>query len=56
MDTRYAYVLFKMHGIKPSEYYNATIGERIVYRAFIRQQIEDEIEENKEIMEGLDVE
>lgn len=45
-------MLFKMHGIKPSEYYNATIGERIVYRAFIRQQIE----ENKEIMEGFDVE
>ena len=45
-----------MHGIKPSDYFNSTIGERIVYRAFIRQEIEDALEENEQIMEGFNVE
>lgn len=35
------YALFKLHGWKPSDYYDMPRGEQIVTEAFLRQEAED---------------
>ena len=35
------YALFKLHGWKPSEYYNMGYGEMRIAAAFIRREAED---------------
>jgi hypothetical protein len=49
-----AYFLFVKHHIKPSDYFNATIGEKIVYRAFAMKQAEDEEEAQADLEKELD--
>lgn len=40
-----AYTLFRLKRWKPSEYYNMGAGERLVTRAFLKQEIQDIKEE-----------
>ena len=35
------YALFRMHGWKPSDFYNMESGEQIIVTAFLQQEIED---------------
>jgi hypothetical protein len=36
------YLLFARHNIKPSDWYNMGPGERIILRAFILKELEEE--------------
>ncbi|WP_158644437.1 hypothetical protein [Clostridium ihumii] len=49
MDAQTAYLLFYYKNFKPTEYYNAKLGERKILRAFMHQEIEDRIKESKSI-------
>lgn len=46
------YLLFVKHHWKPSEYYRMKPGERMIVRAFLVQQFEDEKEEADRIRHG----
>lgn len=35
------YALFRLHGWKPSEYYDLSYGEKRIVRAFISREAED---------------
>lgn len=39
------YMLYRLHGWKPSDYYNMGYGEQIITNAFVRQEVEDISEE-----------
>jgi hypothetical protein len=42
-----AYALFRLKKWKPSKYYNMGAGERLITRAFLKQEMQDLKEEMK---------
>lgn len=46
-----AFYLFRLHGIRPSEYQSMGRGEKIVIRAFLDTEIE-QINKEREVKDG----
>lgn len=44
-----AYLLFRVKGWKPSDYIEMGMGERLITRAFLHQELEEREEEAKEM-------
>lgn len=43
------YLLFRLHSIKPGEYYYMSAGEKAVTRAFMKRELEDRKKEADKI-------
>jgi len=46
------YILFRDKNWKPSDYYSLPRGEKIVVGAFLRQEVEERIKEQKRLEGG----